>query len=293
MPPVELRDASTADTVRVEAWDGERLVGHASAHPVRLFEAEHFCDVEVEPDRRREGLGTALYGALAARVPAGDALVTRVLHADPTATGFVRSIGHDLVEHCPAPQGDPTTPGWRTWAAGQRLPDGTVLVGTGDVAAADLEEAWVDYYVWAHETVGRLRDRATVATAFEGLAAHLDHGVSRLVLRGGRIAALSLVFAEPAPDGICRVLAETPHIDEPDGTALVAAVLAGTLDALAARGTRLVELEGRTFDPHLPAVVATFPPHDANPMSVVRLHRPTPAAQPGSASAEPTEGRPS
>ena len=88
MPPVELRDASTADTVRVEAWDGERLVGHASAHPVRLFEAERFCDVEVEPDRRREGLGTALYGALAARVPAGDALVTRVLHADATATGF-------------------------------------------------------------------------------------------------------------------------------------------------------------------------------------------------------------
>lgn len=274
MPAPELRDASTDDVARIEAWDGDRLVGHATARPMQLFEAERFCDVEVEPDRRREGIGTALYGALSARVPATDALVSRVLHADDACVGFVRSIGHDLVEHCPAPQGDPTAHAWRAWATSRPVPDGTVVVATGDVAAADLEEAWVDWYVWAHETVGRLRDRSYVAAEAVGLAAHLDHAVSRVALRGGRIVALSLVFGEAAPDGITRVLAETPRVDEPDGTALVASVLAHTFDALADHGTRLVELEGRTFDPHLPAVIATFPPHDANPMSVVRLHRP-------------------
>lgn len=70
------------------------------------------------------------------------------------------------------------------------------------------------------------------------------------------------------------MLAETPRIDEPDGPALVAAALAGTIAGLDRRGTRLFELEGRTFDRHLTAVIGTFPPHDANPMSVVRLHRP-------------------
>ena len=87
------------------------------------------------------------------------------------------------------------------------------------------------------------------------------------------VVALSLVFDGPARDGIVRVLAETPRVDEPDGEHLVAAALARTLTLLADRGVRRVELEGRTFDPHLPAVVATFPPHDSNPMSVVRLHR--------------------
>jgi hypothetical protein len=141
------------------------------------------------------------------------------------------------------------------------------------VPEADLEEAWVDYYVWAHEMIGPLRPRAAIAAASAGLGADLDHAVSSLVIRGGRVVALSLVFGRPAWDGIVRVLAETPRIDEPDGEHLVAAAIARTLTLLAGRGVRLVELEGRTFDPHLPAVVATFPPHDSNPMSVVRLRR--------------------
>ena len=69
------------------------------------------------------------------------------------------------------------------------------------------------------------------------------------------------------------MLAETPRVDEPSGTPLVAAAIARTLDVLARRGVAGVELEGRTFDPHLPTVFASFPPHVSNPMSVVRLHR--------------------
>jgi hypothetical protein len=269
----EIRDASVDGVVRLEAWDADSMVGHATARPAQLFEHEQFCDVQVEPDRRREGIGSALWAALDRAVPTTEALVCRVLHADADAVGFAGSIGHDLVELCPGPQVDPTTTALSDWCAAQRVPDGSVAVGPDGVPEADLEEAWVDYYVWAHETVGPLRPRADIAAASAGLGDALDHGVSTLVLRGGRVVAIALVWSEPPWDGIVRVLAETPRVDEPDGQHLVAAALARTLTLLAERGVRQVELEGRTFDPHLPAVVATFPPHDSNPMSVLRLHR--------------------
>ncbi|KQV77315.1 hypothetical protein ASC64_00185 [Nocardioides sp. Root122] len=272
MPP-EIRDASTGDVVRVEAWEADALVGHAVARPVPLFEKERFCDVQVDSGRRREGIGSALWVELERRVPAGETLVCRILHADADAVGFADWIGHDLVEHCPAPQADPATVAWAAWRAAQPVPDGAVAIGSDGVPEADLEEAWVDYYVWAHEPVGLLRPRADVAAASAGLGTYVDHGVSSVVLRGGRVVALSLVFAEPSEDGIVRILAETPRPDEPDGLHLVAAAIARTLTLLASRGVRLVEMEGRTFDPHLPDVFATFPPHTSNPMSVVRLHR--------------------
>jgi hypothetical protein len=272
MSDPEIRDASADGVLRVEAWDGDVLIGHATARPTQLFDHEHFCDVWVEERRRREGVGSALYAALDRALPRDEALVCRVLHADLTAVGFVGSIGYDLVELCPAPQADPTAAAWSEWISRQQVPGGAVAVGIAEVPAADLEEAWVDYYVWAHESIGPLRPRAEVAAASSGLAAYLDHGVSTLILRGGRIVALSLVFDEVAEDGIIRVLAETPRIDEPDGTPLVAAALARTHAALGGRGVRVAELEGRTFDPHVPDVIATFPPHDSNPMSVVRLH---------------------
>lgn len=273
MATPELRDASAADVVRIEAWDATSMVGHATARPVQLFEHEHFCDVQVEHGRRREGIGSALWTALERAVPPSEALICRVLHAAADAVGFASSIGHDLVEVCPAPQADPTSPAWSEWCAAQRVPDGSVAVGPDGVPEADLEEAWVDYYVWAHEMIGPLRPRAVVAAASAGLGDSLDHGVSTLVLRGGRVVALALVWREPPWDGVVRVLAETPRIDEPDGEHLVAAALARTLTLLGERGVRPVELEGRTIDPHLPAVAATFPPHDSNPMSVLRLHR--------------------
>jgi GNAT superfamily N-acetyltransferase len=270
---IEIRNAPDDGVLRFEAWDDDSRIGEATARPVQLFEHEHFCEVRVDQDRRRQGIGTALYAALDRALPKGEALVCRLLHGDGAAVGFAGSIGHDLVELCPAPQADPSAPAWEAWAARQAVPDGAVAVRSDEVPAADLEEAWVDYYVWAHESIGPLRPRDVVAAASSGIADHLDHAASTLILRDGAIVALSLVFDEVAEDGIIRVLAETPRIDEPGGIRLVAAAVASTLAVLGGRGVRVAELEGRTFDPHVPAVVATFPPHSSNPMSVVRLHR--------------------
>jgi hypothetical protein len=276
---LDIRNTSTDADTRLEAWLTGSRMGTATARAVALFEHEQFCHVEVAQQHRRAGIGTALFTALDEQVPRTEALITRVLHSQADAVGFVESIGSDLVEHCPAPRAVPVSPAWRAWAAAHPSPPGTTVKASNAVSAAQVDAAFVDWYVWAHEMIGPLRPRDVVARAAAGTADELDHRVSRLVLRDGRIAAFSLVFHD-ASDGLQRIIAETPQVDEPDGTALVAAALAATFEACARRGDGLVELEGRTIDPHLPAVLATFPPHDSAPMSVVRLHRPPDAARP-------------
>lgn len=271
---LDIRNAPTEAGTRLEAWLAGTRVGAATARPVELFENEQFCHIEVAQQHRRSGIGTALYAALDEHVPPTEALITRVLHSQPEAVGFVESIGSDLVEHCPAPRVVPASPAWRAWAAAHLAPPGTTVEPSDAVSAGQVDEAFVDWYVWAHEMIGPLRPRDVVARAAAGTAAELDHQVSRLVLCAGRIAAFSLVFQD-APDGLQRIIAETTRVEEPNGPSLVAAALAATLEACARRGDELVELEGRTIDPHLPAVLATFPAHDSAPMSVVRLHRPS------------------
>ncbi len=135
----EIRDASTDDDVRVEAWDAGVLVGHASARPVQLFHDERFCSVEVVPDRRREGIGSTLYAAVDALVPPRSALICRVLHPTTAESGFVESIGYELIELCPAPIADPSDTAWRRWVADQPLPAGAQTVRIDAVSEVDLE----------------------------------------------------------------------------------------------------------------------------------------------------------
>lgn len=49
--------------------------------------------------------------------------------------------------------------------------------------------------------------------------------------------------------------------------------MAASLQVLGERGTHLVELEGHTTDTHSPALVAGLPPHEADPMDLLRLRR--------------------
>jgi hypothetical protein len=75
---------------------------------------------------------------------------------------------------------------------------------------------------------------------------------------GGRLAAFAGVLLDPG--GTPAIVAETVRRDEPDGTALVAAVLADSLRRSAEALIREVDLDGHVTDPHLHPVTQTFPP---------------------------------
>ena len=86
------------------------------------------------------------------------------------------------------------------------------------------------------------------------------------------IAALSLVSPE-AWDGRTFIVSETVRRDQPGGDDLLCAAVAASLRVLGSRGITRVELEGHASDPHSPALVASLPEHDADPMEVLRLRR--------------------
>ena len=68
------------------------------------------------------------------------------------------------------------------------------------------------------------------------------------------------------------VVTETVRQNEPDGTRLVAAVVADSLRRLAARGVRTVTLDGHVTDPHLHPVTQTFTPTvPTDPLLVARI----------------------
>jgi hypothetical protein len=58
---------------------------------------------------------------------------------------------------------------------------------------------------------------------------------------------------------------------EPDGTALVAALLATTARRLAAAPPTTVELDGHLTDPHLHPVTRTFPTLPTAPLLIAHL----------------------
>jgi hypothetical protein len=87
---------------------------------------------------------------------------------------------------------------------------------------------------------------------------------------GGRLAAFAIVLA--APGGGLSLVSETVRRAEPDGVALVAAVVADAVRRLADAGVREVEFDGHVTDPHLDPVTRTFPPGlRSDPLHVARI----------------------
>jgi hypothetical protein len=70
-------------------------------------------------------------------------------------------------------------------------------------------------------------------------------------------------------------VSETVERDQADGSRLLLATAAASLDVLAHKGTRLVELEGHTTDAHSPALVSSLPTVGGDPMDILKLAPPT------------------
>ena len=257
----------------VVAERGGRVVGTASVLLARSQDA-YFCDVEVSPAHRRQGIGTALYGAIGALTEPSFPLLTRAMRSRPLRRLFAEAIGCEAVMHCPEPWADPTAPAWRRWVADHPVPGGYSAVPMSDLPPAAVEAAWRTYYIWVHAPFAPVRtDR--LAAWWNDYRAGLDADASMLITEAGggdAIAALSLVSPD-AWDGRTFIVSETVRPDQRGGDDLLRAAVAASLRVLGSRGVTLVELEGHTSDPHSPALLASLPEHDADPMDILRLRR--------------------
>jgi GNAT superfamily N-acetyltransferase len=257
----------------VVADRGGRVVGSASVVLTPVNDA-YFCDVEVSPAYRRQGIGTALYHAMDALTEPSLPLLTRAMRSQPLRKLFAEAIGCELVMHCPEPQADPTAPAWRRWVADHPVPAGYSAVPMRDLPPAAVEAAWRKLYLWVHAQFFPVRTDG-LAALWNDYRAGLDADASMLITEGeggDAIVALSLVSPE-VWEGRTFIISETVRPDQPGGDDLLRAAVAASLRVLGSRGITLVELEGHSSDPHSPALLASFPEHDADPMDILRLRR--------------------
>ncbi|SDD20661.1 Acetyltransferase (GNAT) family protein [Auraticoccus monumenti] len=239
----------------------------------------YFCEVHVTEPLRRQGIGTELYRAACTAAARPLPVIGRAMGSQPLRRQFAESIGCEVAVHCPEPWADPTTEPWRRWIDEHPVPAGYRVAPVREHDPAAVEAAWSSYFTWSHTPFGDVRTER-LPQAWLRYSAGLDRDLSMVASDAhGQPVALSLVSPD-VWDGRTLVVSETVQRDQPAGTTLLQAVVAASLRVLGQRGTRLVELEGHSTDTHSPELVASLPPHEADPMDLLRLRRlpGTPAA---------------
>lgn len=248
---------------------GDQIVGTAS---VALSAATdtYFCEIDVVPRYRRQGIGTRLYAAIHQLTDPRFPVLARAMDSHPLRRQFAESLGYSVLTRCPAPWIDPPSPAAQQWAATQTLPDGYASDIIGDEPLALVKEAWLTYFAWAHEPFGTVHvDR--IPQMWDQYSPGVDPAASAITYSPeGSIVAFSLVSPD-AWDGRTFIVAETVDRGQSDGAQLLRATVATSLMVLAERGTHRVQLEGHTTDPHTPDLARSLPPAGSDPMDILKL----------------------
>lgn len=248
----------------VAADDNDDLIGCASiannlVHPDRFP-----CAIEVIPNHRRRGIGTALLSATRQMRPFNAPLSTKVRVSDQAAQGFFSRVGGRRYQQCTAAVIDPRNPTVQRWAARRHA---TACTDLSEQTIPQLADAFMRQYLWVHKSWSPVGDRAALAAIANDEVAVLDRKASSARWVDGRLAAIG--FAFKSVRGF-EVVAETVEREEPDGIALVADVV-GDVCAKAAAWGEMLEFDGHITDPNLHPVLVALPHHQENPLDLVEL----------------------
>jgi len=258
------------------AEDGGDVLGVGTLLLSAVHRDCYYADIEVEPEVRRQGIGRALFEALLSVVAHPYPILTRAMSSQPVREAFASAVGFRVLMRCPAPQVDPTSAAVAQWVEHHPVPDGVTLVPAQERPYDQVLDAWVDLFVWIHETWAPTYSWQQVREAFAecGLA-EVDFALSRVAVVDDRIVALACVLTEQW-DKRCLLVAETVQRSSPRGTDILAATIGAALQACAAEGTTFVEFEGHEVDPHYYPLSQTLPIVGSDPLLVMRHPGPDP-----------------
>jgi len=181
----------------VAMWNG-RVVGHARGIDNEFHPRSRVLVIEVLPDYRRRGIGTAL---LAAQRAVSDKPLELKIYASMTgARGLARHFGAVAIQATP-PWRYAITPALRAWAAGH-------LGSAGSVDPADnprLLDLEIRHYLdqhasWAPADPAALRAEFA-ANYHQGSPSAYDPDLSTVLRRDGRIVAAALVWPYDSRSG--------------------------------------------------------------------------------------------
>lgn len=252
------------------AEDGGDVLGMGTMMLSTVHRNSFYCEVQVEPESRRSGVGTSLFQALLACTPAPYPILTRAMSSQPARQAFARSLGFEILMRCPSPQLHPGSIATLHWVNRHPAPPGVSIVPARDRGYEEFLEAWVDLYVWIHEDWSPTRDREVVHALFAASGmADVDFELSRVAVKDDRIVALACVLPDQW-DNRSFLVTETRDRRLSGGIEILGATIAAALRACARRGTHLVEFDGHVVDPHYFPLAGTLPITGADPLLVMR-----------------------
>lgn len=252
------------------AEEGDDLLGMGTMMLSNVHRNSYYCEVQVEPEARRRGVGRALFEALVASTPTPDPILTRAMSSQPARQAFARAMGFEVLTRCPSPQLNPGSRATSHWIERHQPPAGVRIVPARDRSFEEFLEAWVDLYVWIHEEWSPTVARETVHKLFAASRmADVDFEVSQVALVDDRIVALACVLPDQW-DNRSFLVTETVRRRLRNGTQILAATIAAALRACARRGIHFVEFDGHVVDPHYYPLSQTFPITGADPLLVMR-----------------------
>lgn len=239
------RDVHTRSAVTV--LDGA-IVAVGLIWTSRVHGDRYWCDLVVDPGRRRRGIGSAMLEHLIALRASDLALMTRGF-VDDSRLCFADTVGARTIQIVPPSR---VLTEHRTAlrpVAGIRAGD--------EVAWGDLLAANAATYEWTHASWSPVCGDFAEALS-EDLEDELDLEATSVAIDvDGQIRAIAMVYRDSEPP---IITAETVHPGDPEGERLVEAVVRRALDILAARGILEVDFDGHVTDPHLMPVWARLSP---------------------------------
>lgn len=235
------------------ALEGDRVIGLAGVTESRLHPSHLQLAVEVHPEHRRRGVGTALVRSLRADGRPG---LARVFTDDEAATAFVRTLGSTVLQTLPPEKVRCASPAVRTWAEEHRGPTRSGV----QVGREGVRQAWLQVYGWVHAGWTPVRSAATLDEVFDdAFLDSLDLGASRFTVRDGAVSAGAFVLRETYDDAVVVVSEPTTADDtaanHQDAAACLAAVLADQAD----REPGSVMVDCHVSDPHTYPLLQSIP----------------------------------
>jgi len=225
------------------ALDGDEIVAAGAIWLSRVHDDRFWLEIVVDPERRRNGTGTALARHLSTLRSRDLPFMARG-YVDDEALHFADALGACTIQTVPPVR---AALDCRT----ELRPHADVRPLAG-VDRLRVETAFAAMYRWTHENWSPVRDGFEHAL-LEGLWDDLDVDASAVAVDASDgILALALTFADTDP---ALIVAETSTRDQPGGEHLVEGCIRRAMAILAHRGLTRVDFDGHVSDPHfLPAL---------------------------------------
>lgn len=228
------RDEHTRSAVLI---DSDRVVAVGIIWTSRVHGDRYWVEVVVDPNRRREGLGTAMLEHLAELRHAPLAFQTRG-YVDEDRLAFADALGARTIQIVPPALIDV---GNRIALRPHPFVRPAITVSWDQLLSANAR-----IYEWTHASWSPVGESFAAALS-EGLEEEIDLEATHVAIDDGAIRAMTVAYHDSEPP---IVTAEATSPDDPDGERLVEGCVRATLDVFASRGVSAVEFDGHVSDPH-------------------------------------------